>query len=173
MPATSRALEKPCSFDLWLSGHGYIALSTAGSCLALSVIDAAVFDGQRLDFVGKPLIGEGLKFTAPKPDYVDVTYLDTLSLPDLTAAEHTQLKSMIEQAKQPRESDRLAKRAEWGKGKVKEMMGRGAPEPLAQAQVAQIPKAGSSFDLYADFGLEFAQLGFATVKDVLANPERY
>jgi P4 family phage/plasmid primase-like protien len=158
---------------LWLLGHGFIALSAAGSCLVRSVIDAAVFDGERLDFVGKPIIGDGLEFTAPKPDYADGSCLDTQSFPDLTEAEQAQIKALIEQAKQAREADRLAKRTEWGKGKVKELMGRGVPETQARAQVGQIAKAGGSFDLYADYPLEFAQLGFATVKVVLANPDHY
>ena len=158
---------------LWLSRHGFIALSGAGSCLVRSVIDSAVFDGERLDFVGKPVVGEGLAFKTPKPAYLDGIYLDTQSLPDLTESEQAQLKAFVEQAMQAREPDRQAKRAEWAKGKVKGMVERGVPEPQARAQVARIAKDGGSFDLYADFPLEFAQLGFPTVKDVLANPARF
>ena len=161
-------------FDrLWLAGHGFIALSAAGSCLVRSVIDGAVFDGERLDFVGKPVVGEGLAFTTPKPAYFDGTYLDTASLPDLTETEQASLKALIEQAKQARKPDRQAKRAEWAKGKVADMVQRGVPEPTAQAQVAWISKDGSRFDLYADYPLEFATLGFATVRHVLADPARF
>ena len=158
---------------LWLSGHGFIALSVAGSCLVRSMIDAAVFDGERLDFVGSPVVGEGLAFKTPKPAYFDGTYLDTQSLPDLTEAEQAQLKALVEQAKQARESDRQAKRAAWAKNKVSDMIQQGVPEKTARAQISRIAKDGGSFDLYADFPLEFAQLGFASVKDVLANPARF
>jgi len=67
---------------LWLAGHGFIALSGAGSFLVRSVIDGAVFDGERLDFVGKPMAGPGVAYTPPEAAYHPGGYLDTRALPD-------------------------------------------------------------------------------------------
>jgi hypothetical protein len=46
---------------------------------------------------------------------------------------------------------------------------RGIPEQQAKAQLRRIAHDGSRFDLYRDFPLVFAQRGFATVGDILAD----
>ena len=169
IPRFGKALFK----RLWLAGHGFIAVSGAGSFLVRSVIDGAVFDGERLDFVGKPVVGPGLAYTAPEAAYHAGGYLDTRSLPDLDPAEERQLAALIDQAKQGREADRRARRGKWEATHVRAMVGRGVPEPEALAQTRHIPADGKPGDLYRDWPLEFATLGFATVGDVLGNPARY
>ena len=76
-------------FDyLWLNGHGYIALASNGAMLVRSLIDDAVFSGERIDFVGRPIIqGEGIEYTEPLPKYFPGAYLDTSKLPGLTDKE--------------------------------------------------------------------------------------
>jgi len=158
---------------LWLAGHGFIAVSSAGSFLVRSIIDGAVFDGERLDFVGKPVVGPGLAYTPPEATYHPGGWLDTRSLPDLDAEEEEQLAALIDLAKQGREADRRAQRATWEEAHVRGMVGRGVDEAQARAQTRQVPADGRPADLYRDWPLEFATLGFATVGDVLANPARY
>ena len=53
---------------LWLAGHGYIALASNGAALVRSCIDAAVFAGERLDFTGRPIVGDGLECVPPAAD---------------------------------------------------------------------------------------------------------
>ena len=159
---------------LWLAQYGFIAISGAGSFLVRTVIDGAVFDGERLDFVGKPVIGgPGLEYSAPQAVYHDGGYLDTRSLPDLDEAEEKRLAAMIDQAKQAREADRRARRSAWEETHVQVMAARGVPDSEARAQTRHIPSDGKPCDLYAAWPLEFATLGFATVGDVLQNPARY
>jgi len=158
---------------LWLAGHGFIAVSSAGSFLVRAIIDNAVFDGERLDFAGRPVVGPGLAYTPPEAAYHAGGWLDTRSLPDLDEAEEEQLAALILQAKQAREADRRAQRATWEESHVRAMVERGVPEPEARAQTRHIPADGKPGDLYRDWPLEFATLGFATVGDALANPARY
>jgi len=169
IPRFGKALFK----RLWLGGHGFIALSSAGSFLVRTVIDGAVFDGERLDFVGKPMVGPGLAYTPPEATYHAGGYLDTHALPDLTEEEERQLAALIAQAKQGREADRRARRATWEETHVRAMVGRGVSEPEARAQTRHIPADGKPGDLYRDWPLEFDKLDFATVGDVLADPGRY
>jgi len=169
IPRFGKALFK----RLWLAGHGFIAVSGAGSFLVRSVIDAAVFDGERLDFVGRPVTGPGLAYTPPQAAYRAGGYLDNALLQDLDEAEEVLFKALVDQAKQAREADRQARRAEWEETHVRATVGRGVPEAAARAQTQQIPANGKPADLYKDWPLEFASLGFATVADVLANPARY
>ena len=137
------------------------------------LIDEAVFSGERLDFVGRPVAGPGLAYDAPQAVYHDGGYLHTNLLPDLDEAEEGQFEALVAQAKQAREADRKAQRAKWEQTHVKAMTARGVPEKQARAQTRQIPVDGKPADLYRDWPLEFATLGFATVGDVLANPTRY
>jgi hypothetical protein len=157
---------------LWLAGFGFIALSAAGSCLVRGPIDAAVFDGERLDFVGEPVLGDGLELSKPKPEYIAGDWLDTRSLPDLNVEEQARFDALVDQAKANHADTAKAKRAAWGKDKVKEMTARGVPEKQAKAQVSRLSNKGGH-DLYGYYLLEFNLQGLATVGDVLANPARY
>jgi hypothetical protein len=102
IPRFGKALSK----RLWLAGHGFVALSSAGSFLVRSLIDAAVFDGERLDFVGRPVVGPGLAYTPPPATYRDGGYLDTSALSDLDEAEAERFAALVKDAKQAREADR-------------------------------------------------------------------
>jgi hypothetical protein len=55
-------------FDrLWLAGYGRYELSKSGAWLARSVIDASVFQPERLDFNGGASLGAGLEQRLPDP----------------------------------------------------------------------------------------------------------
>jgi len=73
-------------FDrLWLAGYGFIALSSNGAMLDRTIIDAAVFSPERLDFVGKPVISSaGLEYTPIEPKFISGDMLDTSLLADLS-----------------------------------------------------------------------------------------
>jgi len=50
---------------LWAAGHGYIQLSKAGSQLDRSIIDASVWQPERLDFAAAPYMSVGLERRPP------------------------------------------------------------------------------------------------------------
>ncbi len=52
---------------LWSKGHGYILISLSGQALDRSLIDASVWQPERVDFAAEPVLGEGLVRRAPKP----------------------------------------------------------------------------------------------------------
>jgi hypothetical protein len=169
IPRFGRALFR----RLWLAGHGYIALSGAGSFLVRAVIDEAVFAGERLDFTGCPIVGPGLAYAPPEAVYHTGGYLDTFAQPDLSEAEERQFAAVVAQAKQAREGDRQAQRARWEENHIRAMASRGVSERGARAQARQIPADGKPANLHRDWPLEFAALGSATVGEVLANPSHY
>ncbi|MFA6922514.1 MAG: DUF5906 domain-containing protein, partial [Gallionella sp.] len=157
---------------LWLNGHGTIALSRNGSMLVRSPIDDAVFSGERLDFVGKPIItGTGLQYTPPEIDYTEGDALDTLLLPDLTPEQTAQFEKLIAEAKEAIKPESEQKRKIWVSDKIKEMVANGVPSEKATDVINQILSGGCR-DLYSDFILEFST-GTVSVADVLANPKQY
>lgn len=111
-------------FDyLWLHGHGYIALGSNGHMHVRSLIDAAVFSGERIDFVGRPMIqDEGLEYTEPPATYVLGTYLDISNLPELTVEEANKVAVLIKEAKKAIKPASDRKRAECIKDKANKIV---------------------------------------------------
>ena len=50
---------------LWAAGHGYIVVSKSGRALDRTLVDAAVWQPERLDFVAAPVLGPGLERRSP------------------------------------------------------------------------------------------------------------
>ncbi|MDO5706192.1 MAG: hypothetical protein Q4G49_14165 [Paracoccus sp. (in: a-proteobacteria)] len=56
-------------FDrLTLAGHSHVKISASGSMLERSVVDAAVWQGERLDFVGGAALRDGLTYSDRTPE---------------------------------------------------------------------------------------------------------
>lgn len=157
---------------LWLTGYGTIALSAVGSMLDRSLIDAAVFSAERLDFTGRPICGEGIGWTPPSIEYHDGGYLDTISLASLTDDEEAEYQRLVAEAKKRMETEAAAKGCEWFDAKISEMVDRGANRTEAGKQIAKFIN-GNHQDLPPDFLLYFAAVGTATVAEVLSNIKQY
>ncbi len=61
IPEAGRALAT----RLWAAGIGWFNVSRAGSLLARTIVDTSVWQPERLDFVGPPVLGEGLRRGLP------------------------------------------------------------------------------------------------------------
>lgn len=167
---------------LVLAGHGFIARSGSGAALERSVIDGAVFSGERLDFAGRPVIGEGIEYDAPKARLrgltTDVskgvldTALDTSCLPSLSDTEEADYKRIMAEAKCATDKAGAEIKSAWKGKKVAAMVDAGTPELEARRQVDRIGD-GRTVDLPDGFLLEFANIGIVSVADVLACPARY
>ncbi len=158
---------------LWLGGYGFIGISAAGTFLVRSIIDAAVYSGERLDFVGAPTVGDGLAWTSPEPVYRDGGCLDTRLLLDLTPEEKEKFAALVADEKAKVDSERVAIREKWIDRQVSRMVENGAPEDRARATLQRIEKEGSRFDLDGDFILEFASGETITVREAIRNPSKY
>ena len=158
---------------LWLAGYGYIAISAAGTFLTRSIIDSTVYSPERLDFVGRPVVGDGLIWTPPEPVYKDGGYLNTRLLSDLSADEEWKFNQLVTEAKRQAEPERAATRAVWTEKQVTRTVKRGVPEDRAREMLKRIATEGEQFDLYQDFVLDFPNHGAVTVGDVLKSPKQY
>jgi len=52
---------------LWKAGYGYAFVTKSGSILDRSIVDASVWQGERLDFAADPILGPGLERRPPAP----------------------------------------------------------------------------------------------------------
>ena len=50
---------------LWAAGHGYVQVAKSGALLDRSIIDASVWQAERLDFAAAPVLGQGLERRPP------------------------------------------------------------------------------------------------------------
>lgn len=163
---------------LWLAGYGHIAVSSSGALLVRTVIDGVVFQPERLDFVGKPVIvGDGLDYVPEEPGFRPGGYLDTrAALPDLDDEEEREYQRLVDEAKDAIRPQAEAIRHKWSEGKTRELVDRGVPEERARAIMAATVArldSGIASDLFGEFMLEFDHLGIVTVADVVANPAKY
>ena len=157
---------------LWMQGFGYIALSANGSMLTRAPIDAAVFSPERLDFVGAPIIGEGLTWTPPVSDYTPGAMLDTSTLFDLSEDDQFLADSCQSMAKDDAKAASAAKRGEWETYHIGEQVAQGIAPEVAQANIQRIA-SGAFQDLHDTFLLHFADMGAVTVAQVLNDPSAY
>ncbi|MFZ4761154.1 MAG: hypothetical protein ACOYLX_23550, partial [Burkholderiaceae bacterium] len=80
VPAAGKALVK----RLWAAGHGWVVVSRSGQALMRTLVDAAVWQPERLDFAGPAVLSDGLRRVPPParligPDdasFVDLRQLD-------------------------------------------------------------------------------------------------
>ena len=108
---------------LWLAGFGRIEISKAGSFLTRTIIDASVFQPERLDFAGGASLGDGLIQELPDPEVFNPQghYLDTeKELPDLSDAEQVTLADLIATAKSTLSGQQELVRDKWIEAHVKQ-----------------------------------------------------
>lgn len=119
-------------FDrLWLAGFGWYEISKSGSLLARAVIDANVFQPERLDFCGGASVGKGLvqRLADPVLFNSDAPYLDThAALPDLSAEERARLAELREVLAAPLAEQRARIREAWIEARVGDRVAK-LPEP--------------------------------------------
>lgn len=153
----------------WLAGHGRIVLSGAGSMLLRSPVDAAVWQAERLDFVGKPLLGDGLEYTAPVCEYHPGGALDTASaLPSLSPTDRTTFERLVNTAKGKKEPESIATNAAYAEKQADkaELSGKAREAFITTLHEA---RTGDS-KLPPDFVLHCQGGGTTTAGDILANP---
>lgn len=156
---------------LWLAGFGRIALAANGAMLVRTLIDGAVFSGERLDFTGHAIIAsDGLTYIKPASEYLEGGYLDTRQLADLTPEQEADYQALVQAAKAAMAGEATAQREKWIAEHVQELVGAGVP--VEQARV-QLETMAGCHDLPANFTLHFSTLGSVTVGEVLAKPLRY
>lgn len=158
-------------FDrLWLAGYGYIGLGNIGNLLVRSPIDPAVFSGERLDFVGKPIIqDEGLEYTEPKAKYIPGTYLDTSKLEDLDDEEKIKLKDLIAKSKEAIKPASKKKRTEQNKS----LLFKPGTSDKERNKAIKILEKSNYKKLPDCCVLQFKNGDVATVAEVLADPTAF
>lgn len=158
---------------LWLNGHGYFAVSKAGSLLERSLFDGAVWSPERLDFAAGAHCLGGLVQRWPDPILfnADAPHFDVTCLPDLTAVEKEQLRGLKAEARKEAEPERQRVRDAYIATRSAELVTeRGMSLESAQETVR---RAVESSQLFPEFVLTTETGETVTVGEVLDNPGKW
>lgn len=132
IPRTGQALFE----RLWLVGFGRYELSKSGAFLSRALIDASVFQPERLDFCGGAECGAGL--AQRLPDLVVLNpatpYLDTAQILDLSAEERATLDALMERERERLHAEQACVREAWITERVTERLAQRPESEHAEAR---------------------------------------
>lgn len=180
IPRAGKALYQ----RLWLAEHGYIAISAAGTLLDRSIVDAAVWQSERLDFAAGAVCDPPLDQRRPMPIVFNDgdKPLDTrTALKSLTVREFAQFQEMVRAAKERAKPEADLVRREWIERRVAaglDQLGltgmNDTAAATAEAELREIYRAAAEHGvLGADFVLYGPDQKPVQVRDLLADPERW
>ena len=178
IPVTDAALipeaGKALTSLLWAAGHGYYAIGRAGQALERCLVDAAVWQPERLDFAAPPMLGEGVTRDAPT-SFVDGDGHKLFDLRELlAAADGNVLAAAAEARKHARAAvagTLAAERTRWVQEQAPILAERrGIDEPHAR-QVLEL--AADKRLLTGDYVLLSADGKEVSVGELLDNPSKW
>ena len=153
---------------LWAAGHGYFAVSRAGTLLPRTLLDAGVWQPERLDFAAGAACVPPLIQRRPPPQHFPGHLLDLGMLRDVTPAEQVQAKQMRQMWQEIVEPERVRLRREYIESRAAEWAGR--PDATPERVTEVIAAACDDGLLYADFVLHPHRGEPVTVGEVLDDP---
>jgi hypothetical protein len=170
IPAAGKALVDL----LWAAGVGWFRIGAAGQALERTLVDASVWQPERLDFAAAPVLADGLTREAPKAIFFN-EHSPLADLRTLIAADDGSVKASAK--KQREEALRAATpkrdeaRAAWVAERAPALaQHRNIPEDQAQLILR---RACENRTLLGDFLLKSSDGVDVTVGDLLDNPERW
>lgn len=155
---------------LWLAGHGRFDISASGAFLDRSLIDASVWQPERLDFAGGAQCGTGLEQRRADPLLynADADFVDTRTLADLSPEDQAQLETLKSAARESMRPASAAKQAEWIEERLKAV-----PNGKKKEMREVFERAVKQKRLFGDFELVSEKHGKVTVAQVLDNPDKF
>ncbi len=164
---------------LWLAGHGTFKISKSGSLLERNLIDALVWQPNRLDFAAGAACEDPLEQRRGRPVLIqgNQKQLDTWTeLSDLSDAEKRRLRAQQQMARAETQEDAAKAREQWLEIRLGKMVGSTADnDERAEVRVG-LERALDTRVLPPEFQLEVEidrKIENLTVSDVLRNPSRY
>lgn len=161
---------------LWLAGYGYYAISKAGVLLERSIVDASVWQTNRLDFAAGANCAAPLEQQRDKPSIQDGELLDTsAALPELTESEREDFETKKAQAKKEAEPNRDAIRQEYvHETAITMLTERGLECNENNLEAAnQVIRRALNGVLAGDFYITLANKEKLTVGALLDDPSKY
>lgn len=162
---------------LWLAGYGFYAISRAGTLLERSIVDASVWQTNRLDFAAGAQCVAPLEQQRGKPAIQDGQALDTrAALLDLTPEERIDLRARKQKEKAAVEPERAAVRERYIEETALEIVkanGKEGDENALNHARDLVRRAVDGETLAGDFVITLAGGATVTIGEVLDAPSQY
>ncbi len=157
---------------LWETGHGYFAISSAGTVLKRCPVDTSVWQPERLDFVGGAVCQPPLVQRYMSCRFIEggQAMLDVRTLPRISRAREDNIRKIEQRARDAVEPDRVRVRAAWVEQRVSDLIDRGVnPDEARQSveQAADRQTLGGAFVIKLEDGTDVG------VAELLADPDKY
>ncbi len=160
---------------LFMAGHGFIFITKSGAMLPRTLIDASVFQAERLDFCGGANCQPPLEQRRPAPVVFnsDGLFLDTeKALPNLTAKEEKEYLHAVTAMKKATEPEANETRDAWVDRNVERLAADGTPEEKEKIKET-LNLAAHHKKLLSDFPLTLEGGGDVSVFDLLSHKDKY
>lgn len=166
----------------WLAGFGFYVVSKSGALLPRSLIDAAVFQPERLDFASGASCGPGVVQRRPplralNPDAAPIDTATTL--PSLSAEERQRFADLMAAARTAMAGEQEQARVAWVDERMAAWNRRAAkainPDPAATSATirTRFERAAAEYRLFGDFELTHSSGLVVTVAALLEDPGRW
>jgi putative DNA primase/helicase len=159
---------------LWGAGHGYVTVSRSGQVLDRSLVDAAVWKPERLDFAAPPHLGPGLERTEVETAVVPgAPMLETAELvPKLSMAQWRKTSRKLKAARKEVRAEAAKARATFEAEMFAAVMKR-VPDADVAAVRASIRRAVEEQELSGHWPLHAQDGTIVTVAELLTDPNRW
>jgi hypothetical protein len=168
IPEAGRALVQL----LWAAGHGWMEVGRAGQALERTLVDASVWQPERLDFCAPPVLGDGLQRPHASPRiFGDPLALFDLALIPHEAETHKQAQALKKTARQQLAGQCAAQRERWVATQAPALAKRRGITLDKARDVLQ--RASAQRVLMGDYVLMSEQGKPVAVGDILDQPDRW
>ncbi|MGZ8935212.1 MAG: hypothetical protein ACXW04_09945 [Methylobacter sp.] len=158
---------------LWLDGHGRYDISKSGTLLSRSLLDASVWQPERLDFAAGAFIeaGQSIEQRRPAPLIVnpDAEPFNTSLIPDLYDDETAQLATLQNAARAAIKPEQEAARKRW----IEERLAGITDKKELEHKRSVLESAVVQRKLFADFVLTTQDGSQVTVGEILNDPDKW
>lgn len=157
---------------LQAAGHGWHDVGAAGQALPRCLVDAAVWQPERLDFAAAPILNDGI--TRPRAKihiYGDADALFDLAQIEATTTHIRAAKERVRESRDAIKAACAAQREAWASARAPELA---ASRSIPIAKAAEIlTRASEHAVLMGDFELQAASGEVVTVGEILDNAQRW
>lgn len=158
---------------LWLKGFGFYMCSKSGQLLSRSLLDASVWQPERLDFAAGASIAENelIEQRRPLPEIInpDAEAFITSSIPDLSHEEKERLEYIRNNAREAMRSEQCVNQEKW----IDEQLEGIAGEKDREYKRFFLEKAILQQKLFADYELITKDGTRVTVGEILDNTDKW
>ena len=156
---------------LWALGYGYVVVSASGQLLDRTLLDASVWQPERLDFAAGPTCVPPLERRVPRHKlwHADAPFFDPRLAAGLTPLEQRAIESKRKAARAAQLGAARERRASWAEARGVEIAKRTDIDP--EAAVALAFEAVEQRMLRSDFVLTSEDGEPVAVRELLAHPE--